>query len=117
MSAVTAGSPHNSIARGRSSICHDRAARRPVLNFSISALTAAEDRQKSRYHRSCTIQTSMRATEASVALQAGTVSLAVSKLYTRAVLPPAILACSSSGQNLRQDLARLGKRRLAVRVV
>jgi hypothetical protein len=46
MSAVTAGSPHNSIARGRSSICHDRATRRPVLNFSISALTAPEDRQK-----------------------------------------------------------------------
>jgi hypothetical protein len=43
---VTAGSPHNSIARGRSSIRHDRATRRPVLNFSISALTAAEDRQK-----------------------------------------------------------------------
>src|SRR5580700_1208004 len=66
MSAVTAGSPHNSIARDRSSICHDRAARRPVLNFSISALTAAEDRQKSRYHRYCIIQTSMRATEAQV---------------------------------------------------
>ena len=31
------------------------------------------------------------------ALQPGTVSLATSKLYTRAVLPPAILACSSSG--------------------
>jgi hypothetical protein len=30
-------------------------------------------------------------------LQALTVSLATSKLYTRAVLPPAILACSSSG--------------------
>src|SRR5690348_1058010 len=53
MSAVTAGSPHNSIARGRSSILHDRAASRPVLNFSISAVTAAEDRQKSRYHGSC----------------------------------------------------------------
>jgi hypothetical protein len=33
MSAVTAGSPRNSIARGRSSICHDRATRRSVLNF------------------------------------------------------------------------------------
>ena len=47
-------------------------------------------------------------------------SLATSKLYTRAVLPPAILACSSSGtpgQDLRQDLPRLGKRRLAVRIV
>jgi len=30
---VTAGSPHNSIARGRCSICHDRATRRSVLNF------------------------------------------------------------------------------------
>ena len=44
MSAVTAGSPHNSIARGRSSICQDRAIRRIVLNFSTSAVTAAEDR-------------------------------------------------------------------------
>src|SRR5438105_14800197 len=34
-------------------------------------------------------------------LQAGTVSLATSKLYTRAVLPPAILACSSSGTPAR----------------
>ena len=33
----------------------------------------------------------------SLALQARTVNLATSKLYTRAVLPPAILACSSSG--------------------
>ena len=41
MSAVTAGSPHNSIASGRSSICHDRAKRRPVLNFSISSMAAA----------------------------------------------------------------------------
>ena len=49
MSAVTAGLPHNSIARGRSSICHDRATRRPVLNFSTSAVTAAEDRYKSYY--------------------------------------------------------------------
>jgi hypothetical protein len=32
-----------------------------------------------------------------LALQTLTVSLAASKLYTRAVLPPAILACSSSG--------------------
>src|SRR6516165_4425696 len=31
------------------------------------------------------------------ALQAGAVSLATSKRYTRAVLPPAILACSSLG--------------------
>ncbi len=31
------------------------------------------------------------------ALQAGTVSFAISNLYTRAVLQPAILACSSSG--------------------
>jgi hypothetical protein len=44
-----------------------------------------------------------------LALQAGTVSLATSKLYTRAVLPPAIpgswsgagLACSSSGTPAR----------------
>src|SRR5438132_57850 len=71
MSAVTAGSPHKSIARGRSSIRHDRATRRPVLNFSISALTTAEDRQKSRYHRSCIIQTSMRATEALVGSSSG----------------------------------------------
>jgi hypothetical protein len=28
-----AGSPHNSIAKGRSSICHDRATRRSVLIF------------------------------------------------------------------------------------
>jgi len=38
MSAVTAGSPHNSIANGRSSACHDRATRRQVLNFSICAV-------------------------------------------------------------------------------
>src|SRR5437763_5488363 len=43
MSAVTAGSPHNSIARGRSSICHDRATRRSVLNFSVSVMIAAEN--------------------------------------------------------------------------
>src|SRR5208282_6429257 len=36
-----------------------------------------------------------------VGAQAGTVSLARSKLYTRAVLPPAILACSSSGTPAR----------------
>ena len=36
-----------------------------------------------------------------LALQVGTVSLATSKLYTRAVLPPAILACSSSGTPAR----------------
>jgi hypothetical protein len=63
-----------------------------------------------------------------LAFQAGTGSLATSKLYTRAVLPPAIpgswsgagLACSSSGtpsRDLRQDFPRLGKRRLAVWVV
>jgi hypothetical protein len=66
MSAVTAGSPHNCIASGRSSICHDRAKRRPVLNFSISTLTAAEDRQKSRDPRYSIIKASMRATEALV---------------------------------------------------
>jgi hypothetical protein len=33
------GIAHNSIARGRSSMCHDRATMRPVLNFSISAVT------------------------------------------------------------------------------
>ena len=38
ISAVTAGSPHNSIANGRSSACHDRATRRQVLNFSICAV-------------------------------------------------------------------------------
>src|SRR5271170_3365631 len=38
MSVVTAGSPHNSIARGRSSICHGRATRRSVLNFSVSLM-------------------------------------------------------------------------------
>jgi hypothetical protein len=43
MSAVTAGSPHNSIARGRSSICHGRATRRSVLNFSDSVMIAAEN--------------------------------------------------------------------------
>jgi hypothetical protein len=35
--------PHNSSARGRSSICHDRATRRSVLNFSVSVMTVAED--------------------------------------------------------------------------
>jgi hypothetical protein len=43
-----------------------------------------------------------------------------SKRYTRQVLPPAILACSSTGtpgQDVRQDLPRLGKRRFAVRIV
>src|SRR5882757_3921360 len=43
MSVVTAGSPHNSIARGRSPICHDRATRRSVLNFSVSLMIAAEN--------------------------------------------------------------------------
>ena len=43
MSAVTAGSPHNSIARGRSSICHGRATRRSVLNFSVSVMITAEN--------------------------------------------------------------------------
>jgi len=38
-----------------------------------------------------------------LALQAGTVSLATSNLYTRAVLPPAILACSSSGTPARMS--------------
>src|SRR5689334_17640081 len=38
VSAVTAGSPHNSIAKGRSSIGHDRATRRSVLNFSVSLM-------------------------------------------------------------------------------
>src|SRR5271168_369982 len=42
MSAVTARSPHNSIARGRSSICHDRATRRSVL-ISVSVMIAAEN--------------------------------------------------------------------------
>src|ERR1700731_3802398 len=37
----------------------------------------------------------------SVREAAGTVSLDTSKLYTRAVLPPAILACSSSGTPAR----------------
>ena len=36
-----------------------------------------------------------------MALQPSTVSLATSKLYTRAVLPPAILPCSSSGTQAR----------------
>jgi hypothetical protein len=39
-------------------------------------------------------------------LQAGAVSIATSKLYTRAVLPAAILACSSSGT--RHDLGNRG---------
>src|ERR1700719_3215262 len=63
----------------------------------------------------------------SLARQAGAVSLATSKSYTRAVLPPAIPG-SGPGQawsvrrpaprpDLRQDLPRLGKRRLAVRIV
>src|SRR5438046_2732742 len=43
MSAVTARSPHNSLARGRSSICHGRATRRSVLNFSVSVMIAAEN--------------------------------------------------------------------------
>src|SRR5271169_6666916 len=43
MSAVTARSPHYSIARGRSSICHGRATRRSVLNFSDSLMIAAEN--------------------------------------------------------------------------
>ena len=34
-------------------------------------------------------------------LQAGTISFVTSKLYTRAVLPPTILACSSSGTPAR----------------
>src|ERR1700737_5247582 len=38
----------------------------------------------------------------------GTVSLATSKLYTRAVLPPAILACSSSGTPARTSRAAAG---------
>ena len=43
-------------------------------------------------------------------LQAGTVSLATSKRYTRAVLPPAGLACSSSGTPARisQDFGDWG---------
>ena len=36
-----------------------------------------------------------------LALQPGAVSLASSKLYTRAVLPPTILACSWSGTPAR----------------
>src|SRR5207248_1523830 len=31
------------LARGRSSICHDRATRRSVLNFSVSVMIAAEN--------------------------------------------------------------------------
>src|ERR1700730_18273367 len=42
-----------------------------------------------------------RSSEACSRHQQGTVSLATSKLYTRAVLPPAILACSSSGTPAR----------------
>src|ERR1700757_4944049 len=34
------------LARGRSSICHDRATRRSVLNLSISAFTASANRLK-----------------------------------------------------------------------
>src|SRR5689334_25268910 len=34
-------------------------------------------------------------------LQAGTISFVTSKLYTRAVLPPTILACSFSGSPAR----------------
>jgi hypothetical protein len=37
------GIPHNSIARGRSSICHGRATSRSVLNFSDSIMIAAEN--------------------------------------------------------------------------
>ena len=44
------------------------------------------------------------------------VRFATSKWYTRAVLRPTILACSSWG-NSGKDLARSGKRRLAVRIV
>jgi hypothetical protein len=43
MSAVTAGSPHNSTARGRSSTCQGRATRRSVLTFSVSVMIAAEN--------------------------------------------------------------------------
>jgi hypothetical protein len=47
-------------------------------------------------------------------------SFATSKRYTRAVLPPAILACSSAGTPARK-FARIlrdwGKRRFAVRIV
>src|ERR1700731_312521 len=78
MSAVTAGSPHNSIARGRCSILHDRAASRPGLTFSISAVTAAEDRQKTRYHGSCYNPNQCAARKRWLALQAGMVGLATS---------------------------------------
>ena len=62
-----------------------------------------------------------------MALHAGTVSLATSKLYTRGVAAddPRIVVRGRLGlfvvrhalQDLRQDLARLGKRRLAVGIV
>jgi hypothetical protein len=53
--AVTAGSPHNSIANGRSSARHDRATSRAVLNFSISRTTAEPRRRRRRSQRRGTV--------------------------------------------------------------
>ena len=54
-----------------------------------------------------------------LALQAGPVSLTTSKLYARAVLPPAILACSSSGTPARisERILRDRGRQLAVPII
>jgi hypothetical protein len=60
MSAVTAGSPGNSIARGRRSICRGRPTRRSVLNFSVSVMIAAENHPHRPPAHSCTSQRHQR---------------------------------------------------------
>src|SRR5215813_8656352 len=120
MSAVTAGSAHNSIARSRSSICHNRAARRPVLNFSISALTADEDCQKSGYCRYCIIQNFNGATEALLGSSSEDGQPRGIKIVDAGGVAAGdlgLFVVRHARQDLRQDLARLGKRRLAVRIV
>ena len=67
----------------------------------VSDAGSPADRMPTNFSSLSLDQNSVPIHGSSNCLQSGTVSLATSKLYTRAVLPAAILTCSSSGTPAR----------------
>src|SRR3954463_3031899 len=73
----------------------------PIIHVRVSSGSSTEPRLEARGLCEQRGHTELVDPRRDWLVQAKTISPATSKLYTRAVLPPAILACSSSGTPAR----------------